>query len=260
MIPLIDGDVLRYEIGHKCQGDLGPLHFDKVAECIDNDIAAICRGAGADEAPVIFLTGKENFRDGIAVSKPYKGNRKSEKPFHWENITAYLWNQYEVRLVEGLEADDLMAIEQVGWMGSDQETIICTRDKDLRMVPGWHYGWECGAQREFGPLFADIIGDIELDREKKPPKLSGYGLKFFYAQLLMGDSVDNIPGLPRCGAVKAYDVLHDADTEAVMFERVRTEYEMKGYGDDYLLEQGQLLWMTQELTEEGKPKLWQFPE
>ena len=101
---------------------------------------------------------------------------------------------------------------------------------------------------------------IELDREKKPPKLSGYGLKFFYAQLMMGDSVDNIPGLPRCGAVKAYDVLFDAFDEAVMFERVRAEYEMKGFGDEYLLEQGQLLWMTRRVAMDGNPVLWQFPE
>jgi 5'-3' exonuclease len=138
------------------------------------------------------------------------------------------------------------------------ETVICTRDKDLRMVPGWQYGWECGAQREYGPVFVEHMGEIEL-LDKKPAKLVGTGLKFFYSQLLTGDSVDNIPGLPRCGPVAAFKALQDLDTEKEMFSVVREMYNEKGFDDAYLLEQGQLLWMVQETTEEGKPVLWQFP-
>jgi hypothetical protein len=259
MKPLIDGDVLRYEIGAKCEGseEHGPLHFDRVADMIYGSIHAICRAAGGDEPPVIYLTGGENFRNDIAVTKPYKGNRKSHKPFHWHNISAYLRNQYEVREVPGLEADDLMGLDQLG-MG--EGSIICTRDKDLRIIPGWQYGWECGAQREFGPLLVDYLGGIELDTSKKQAKIVGTGMTFFYSQLLTGDSVDNIPGLPRCGPVKAYEILDGVYDEAGMFKRVRAAYQEKGFDDEYLLEQGRLLWMTRELHDDGSPVLWELPE
>lgn len=260
-IALIDGDVLRYEIGAKSESkEHGPVHFDTVVETINNSIRAIQRGAGADEwDPIIFLTGDENFRNDIAVSRPYKGNRKSEKPYHWHNISAYLRNQYTVTEEEGLEADDLMSIEQYSVLGDpDVETIICTRDKDLRMVPGWQYGWECGAQREYGPLYVDMMGTLAL-LDKTPAKLVGTGLKFFYSQLLTGDSVDNIPGLPGCGPVKAFEALSALDNEVALFSAVQELYHEKGCPDEYLLEQGRLLWMTKELGPDRKPVLWEFP-
>lgn len=259
MTPLIDGDVLRYEVGAICEGEDGPASFDYVEQVLRKKIADICDWAKATADPIIFLTGGTNFRNDVAVSKPYKGNRKSTKPWHWHNITAYMWNQYEVRLVEGLEADDLMAIEQCAWMGSDHETVICTRDKDLRMVPGWHYGWECGAQREYGPLYVGRCGHIELKdhttTKTKSKKLTGTGMSFFFAQVLMGDGVDNIPGLPRCGPAKAYELL-TSDPERNMWDVVVEAYEEKGYDEEYLYEQVDLLWMVRELHEDGSPVLW----
>lgn len=258
MQPLIDGDVLRYEIG--AVGDIpdedgGQKSFDFVAEVLDGRIRDICQAVNASHKPVIFLTGHTNFRDAIATSRPYKGTRKSTKPSHFENITAYMYNQYEVRLQEGLEADDLMAIEQTN---KPDEVVVCTRDKDLRQVPGWHYGWECGQQREFGPELVTRNGWLNLDTSKKQPKLKGVGDIFFYSQLITGDSVDNIPGLPGAGPVKAYDVLTDPNPWP-LYERVLKLYLDDGYTLEYLTEQAQLLWMTRELTPEGHPVLWQPP-
>lgn len=259
MIPLIDGDVLRYEVGAIGNVDMdtdGPKSFDFVAEVLDGKISDICREVNASVSPIIFLTGKTNFRNSIAVTKEYKGTRKNEKPFHYDNITAYLYNQYDVRIQEGLEADDLMSIFQVR---NGVNSIICTRDKDLRMVPGWHYGWECGAQRSLGPLLVDEVGALHLDTGKKPPKLTGFGEIFFYSQLLTGDTVDNIPGCPGVGAVKAYDIL-TRPSDKSLYERVRDEYYARNLTDEYLLEQARLLWMTRELHPDGSPVLWNPPE
>lgn len=255
MRPLIDGDVLRYEIG--AVGDIeGPKDFDFVAEVLDGRIRDICEAVNAGHDPVIFLTGSWNFRDAIATSRPYKGTRKNEKPYHFKNITTYMYNQYEVRMQDGLEADDLMAIEQTKNPG---EVVVCTRDKDLRQVPGWHYGWECGAQREFSLQWVDPNGYLILDISKKTPKLRGVGEIFFYSQVLTGDSVDNIPGLPGCGPVKAYDVLTEPGPWS-HFEKVYQLYVDAGYTLEYLTEQAQLLWMVRELTPEGHPVMWQPPE
>ena len=227
---------------------------------------------GATEPPTLFLTGSEslyskrigrtlpvfkrNFREEIAVTKPYKGGRKDEKPWHFDNLTIHMISQYDTRISNGMEADDLMVIEQyTSFVSGNNNTIICTRDKDLRMCPGLHYGWRCGKQETFGPVEYDELGEIELDTSKSQPKIVGGGFLFFAAQLLTGDSVDNIPGLPRCGPVKAYDILKDCDSVDSALNAVRGAYREK-LGEDYLTylnEQATLLWMIRELDEKGEP-------
>lgn len=256
MIPLIDADVLVYEVGFGCEvawEGPDPPPFDKAAELLDNRITHICNAVGATAPPVLFLTGKNNFREKIAVTRPYKANRGA-KPFHYYNLRAYMQGKWDAIVVDGMEADDAMAIAQ------DYRTIICTRDKDLRQVAGAHYGWELGNQPSFGPRYIDELGWIELSEDHK--KLKGGGMKFFYAQCLMGDSVDNIPGLPKCGPKGAFETLSHITLLPELFEAVRGAYRAfygDVLGDERLLEMGQLLWMVRELDDEGKPKIWEFP-
>src|SRR5574343_110769 len=181
MQPLVDADVLAYEIGFAAeagwQGEDVPS-FDYAAELLHLKIDNICGAVGATAPPILFLTGKTNFRTQIACRQPYK-DRPSNKPYHYYNLRAYMKGNWDVRIQEGLEADDLMAIEQTKRPG---ETIICTRDKDLRAVPGWQYGWELGNQPQFGPELVDSLGWIKLSPDKK--SIKGTGLRFFYAQCL----------------------------------------------------------------------------
>lgn len=247
--------------------------FDFVADLFDQKIKEICAEVWATEPPVLYLTndrrlhkkvnkqlkkqGKEeleyvpNFRDKVAVKKEYKGTRKAEKPFHYDNLTAHAFANYHVEVAVGMEADDLMSIHQYQRVKEGHlDTIICSRDKDLRITPGMHFGWACGRQEQFGPARVTDIGSLEIKGGKK---IVGTGLKFFYSQVLTGDNVDNIPGLPRCGPVTAYESLHDCETEAELFARVAGLYEAK-YGETWreeMNEQCQLLWMVRELNEDG---------
>ena len=125
------------------------------------------------------------------------------------------------------------------------------------MVPGWHYGWECGHQREFGPEFVDYEGYFEYDCEKK--KLTGVGMMFFYCQLLMGDATDHIPGLKGVGPKGVYDILGGVPYED-MFSAVCEAYQRKGKTPEYLLEQARLLWMVREMHPDGSPVMWEFPK
>ena len=266
MRALIDSDVIRMEIGSVGQvkdeeGNVVMRSWDFVEELIDNRIREICTLTWADEKPLLFLTScqrthsilhrkkdvqfEPNFREAIAVTKPYKGTRKSEKPLHYNNITAYLLNCYDCVIAEGHEADDLLAVYQMEALRKGEETIICTRDKDLRMVPGQQFGWTCGKQEQYGPR---VVSPDE-------------GFKTFCMQLLTGDTVDNIPGLPGVGPVKASNILSNATAQEDMLKAVRDAYR-SSYGDEWpmhLLEQGQLLWMCTELKE-GKPVLWTIPD
>lgn len=266
MKPLIDADVLRYEVGFCGQGkneggELEVRPFDNVSEILDQRILDICHKADADQPPRLYLTGPNNFREAIATSRPYKGQRKDNKPYHYTNLTHYILAHYDCVVTDGIEADDQMVIDQ---MKADPEsTIICTRDKDLRMCPGWHYGWECGRQPEFGPMLVDELGWIEgVYKDTTIKDVKGVGLKFFYNQLIVGDKVDNIPGLPKGGPALSLSVLQDLVSEEEMFNTVSKLYEERmGEGwEDYLLEQGRLLWMVREVDDEGNPVMWEFPD
>ena len=84
---------------------------------------------------------------------------------------------------------------------------------------------------------------------------------FFYSQLLTGDSTDNIPGLKGYGPAKAYDLLCDCEDEYELFGVAKVQYEEQ-YGakfEEYMLVQGRLLWMVNELNEDGSPVMWNLP-
>ena len=235
------------------------------------------------EPPLLFLTndrrlhkkvnkqrkkeGKEeleympNFRDEVAQKKEYKGNRKAEKPFHYDNLTAYIFSKYDVKVAVGMEADDLMSVYQ--WERVKQghlDTIICSRDKDLRITPGMHFSWSCGRQEQFGPARVTELGELKLIKNNK--KIFGTGLSFFYSQLITGDVVDNVPGLPKGGPVLAYKTLAECGSELEMFNSVAALYQDR-FGDDWraeMREQTDLLWMVRELDEKGEPIRYVFPD
>ena len=251
--------------------------FSFVAELLDQRIKEIEAECWANEPPTLFLTNdrtlnkqwnrlrkirgeepiecKPNFRTAIAEAKVYKGQRTQEKPFHRDNIRAYMLSEYDVVVANGMEADDMLAITQTN--APPLTTIICTRDKDLRMVKGMHYGWPCGKQLAYGPKQVEGLGELELNGTK----LTGTGCKFFYSQVLTGDSTDNYPGLPRCGPAGAFKLLEGKQSEAELFEAVSGAYRDK-FGDGWeekLIEQARLAWMVVETDDQGEPVMWECP-
>lgn len=252
---LIDGDVLLYEIGYASEASWrysqpnkekewyadNPPPWELVREILDNRISHIEMACEATDPSLLFFTGKTNFRHQIAKRVEYK-KRASAKPYHYYNLKASLKGRYEWYEQEGFEADDLMAMHQTA-RREQKDTIICTRDKDLRQVAGWHYGWELGEQPSFGPYHVDGYGHIEMDAKRK---LRGWGSKFFLAQCIMGDGVDTIPGLKKgSGPVQALHVVGPTSTYAeglaAVLEAYREVYE--AFAEEELLEQGRLLWM-----------------
>lgn len=101
---------------------------------------------------------------------------------------------------------------------------------------------------------------LKVGKRKKQniEKLKGAGLMFFYAQVIMGDAVDNYGGLPGYGPKKAFDILDGASTEYDMYTRVLTAYREYYLKHDKalerLIEQAQLAWMQTK-----KFELWEPP-
>ena len=177
-------------------------------------------------------------RDKIATLQKYKGNRDDAPRPHWySEIKDYITRNYVCVEFPGLEADDGMALDQ------NSNTIICTPDKDLNMVPGLRWNLSGGV---------DYISVEEARRS-------------FYNQLLTGDSTDNIPGLFKLtgqrAAVKYKRHLDTLETDREMYGWVKNVYvEAFGCGelndvDAVLLEIGRLLWMARPYLKE-----WKIPE
>lgn len=202
-------------------------------------IQGILNAVNADEYSV-YLTGDGNFRHEIATIQPYKGNRRAGKPHHYEALKTYLIKKHGAEIQPYQEADDAMAIEQMlGWEAFEEEdfytgegelrTCICTIDKDLDMVPGWHYNW----------------GKEELYWVSEED-----GIKFFYTQLLTGDRVDNIRGVEGVGKARAERALDGLSEPLEMYEKCLELYQGN---EGELLENARLLWMRREADEMWVP-------
>lgn len=247
---LIDADLWCYDIGFAAQKKDGEvLSFDWVIDLIETRLKELQEKLCPDYK--MYLTGKGNFRDQIATQKVYKGNRKSDKPHWYQAIRDYLVLHHDAEIVDGIEADDAIGIE----MTSTPNCICVSRDKDLRQIPGWHYGYPVGNQKEYGPVLVDEIGTLDLKRYK----LSGTGLKFFYSQVLTGDPTDNYGGCKGTGPVWSYDALNELTSEEQMI-RVCLDVFHEKYAENGLqrfLEQAQLAWMVRGLYEDGTPVMYQ---
>jgi len=261
-IPLIDGDILRYELGFAAETGWRAITeredaippFGYVEDLFQQRLASINNILQTEQDPIIIFTKGKTFRYDIAKRKPYKGTRKEHKPWHYNNLTVYMKHVLGAIEITHLEADDLLSVIHTAL---PNDTVICSRDKDLRQVPGLFYSWELGRQPSYGPILIDPIGSLQISDDNK--KVSGSGLSFFYAQVLMGDSTDNIPGLPKCGPVATMELL-DGRTPDEMLEAVKGAYQDKfDNWEEELLEQGRLCWMTRRLTADGKePVLWEI--
>lgn len=261
MKALIDADILRYEVGFGAEQAWCAMTNDKLAlptwdfveRFLLERIDKIVYEAKATDYE-LFLTRGRTFRYEVAVSRPYKGQRPDCKPYHFHNLTAYITNCLPCTVSEWIEADDRMAISHCN-SNHPIGTVLCSRDKDLRQVPGWFYSWELGRQGSFGPYFIEEPGWLKYEPTSKLGrawnwKLEGVGYKWFCAQMLMGDRTDNIPGLPGYGPSRAYEILKDCNNDKLdLMETVRQEYYKNGFYEDYLVEQSQLLWILRNENE-----------
>lgn len=235
---LVDGDILVYELAELKNevGEIIPLNWSMNA--LHSRLEWIKERSGSDVTQ-LYLTGKDNFRKDVATIVPYKGTRKTEKPKWYKEIRWEMENNLGAIVVDGMEADDAMSIEQYNYMSLDgeqrdgqHETVICSRDKDLNMVPGWHYGWEAGLAKETPLWNQDEVG----------------GHRLFFKQLLTGDSVDNILGLFGVGKKSALlTPLDDMDDVYDMLLHVHKHYVNRfgSYAEQFMSENGKLLWMLQ---------------
>lgn len=173
----------------------------------------------------IFLTDpslENNSRFKNKVHVDYKASRKGAvKPVHHKALREYIINTYLSEVVSGIEADDALAMA----LTDDPGSCVASIDKDLLMVPGLHYNYRTRAM-----ISVKDPGQLEIivnDGGKKV--LKGYGFMWFCAQCFIGDAIDNIPGLPRVGPVKAYSLLYNKTSHRDLWAVVKGEYHRRGF-------------------------------
>lgn len=213
-LPLIDGDLVLYKAGfsanrteyrvnhpllptvtysskydaqyacHELSIDESLIEGISIEEPVDHAIhnlkkliAGISASTGGNE-PIVMLSGpsEENFR--YTVDAEYKGNRSGRKPAHFEELREYLLTKYKTVVSRGCEADDLMYPAAVAAATRGHSAVICSIDKDMLTLPGWHYNWDKNEVIKVTPVQAYTN---------------------FARQMVVGDTSDNVKGIPGVG-------------------------------------------------------------
>jgi len=221
---IFDADGIVYRVGFALE-DVDSTRIVKrnVTEYIDEVLGKLEKVFVKIQKPIIVISapGKSNFRFDIAKTKPYKGNRTSPKPKHYDLIRSLLLEMDNSMMIEGQEADDTVADLTAPNPG---KTIVVSQDKDLLQNPGWYY--IPGEKRPIFFVDSETAGVLLLEKGAgNKPTLFGTGYKWLMAQMMLGDPSDNIPGLKGYGAIKVYGILKDIHTKKELLEVVTKEYE-----------------------------------
>jgi len=197
----IDADFLAYQVTAESADGTSDKTYEDMQHNAEVAVETL-RGLAAAEHVHLHVTPSTSNKGGrydLALLKAYQGNREEKpKPRYLGIMREWLVKRYPGTLHQFCEADDGMAAAQYAAIdrGDRNLSIIASKDKDLRMVPGLHVDWDTGQLRDTG----DDFGYVELVEHTMPSGtvklLKGYGHKFFWAQMLIGDTADNISGLP----------------------------------------------------------------
>lgn len=233
MICLIDGDLIAYRCAASCEKQGVVTEDYGIAQARANDLMVRMMQTHNTYDALVFLSGDSNFRK--IINPEYKANRVEQKrPEYLAPLKQWLIEQWDAELQDNLEADDLMAIE----LTKDPDNrIICSLDKDMRQVPGWHYSWEITG--------TSVNGKQWIRPEEKLYVTPDEGSFNFYWQMMMGDSSDNVFGFDGKARQKVPKFLEDWYHEMqAMSNDERFAFVRDKYNDDNrFLMNGTCLWI-----------------
>lgn len=213
---LIDADIIAYRVAAACENEPLTTACRRADSMVYDILLSVDHDDRWYDDWSLYLTnGENNFRNDVAVTAVYKGNRPSKKPKHLKGVKKHFVEKWGAVFAEGQEADDAIAIEATALNG---DGVIVSLDKDFKQVAGWHYN--------FIKRIHEYVNEEDATR-------------FFYKQILMGDSADNIIGLYKVGPVKAEKMLKNCATEIDMYNVCVEAYE----SEERVLENARLLWL-----------------
>lgn len=257
---------------------------ETIEQCVKRVLSIVDsrrRQAGAGFVNMHLTVGLKSGRVEMATVTPYQEKRnKKDNPelsYRVEQIRATLASKssgrYKAVVSHLIEADDNLRMYQIKQIEKHgiASSVMDSGDKDLWFTDGWHMNddGKFYLVDGFGHTDYREVGNVK-------PKLVGEGTSWFWHQMIMGDTVDNIPGLPRisnttldiyfplkkgkrkegdgaCGEAKAVGILLDAkNAEEAMI--LTADAYMQYWGTQWIemfVEQAFLLWIrrTSKLTD-----------
>ncbi len=187
---LVDGSSYLYRAFHA----LPPLITSQgqptgAIKGVLNMLKRLMKDYQSDQVAVIFDAKGKTFRDDMFPE--YKANRppmpddlRSQiKPLH-ECIKAL---GFPMLIIDGVEADDVIGTLCAEASEKGIDTVVSTGDKDMAQLVTEHV--------TLANTMTDTVMDLAGVKDKfgvEPDQIIDY-------LALMGDSVDNIPGVPKCG-------------------------------------------------------------
>jgi len=243
----IDTDVLLYKFGFKNEtsiewsdgqwtysGNL-PSAITDMDNFIDDIVESLVNWSDVPDAQVdvqmCFSSKAGSFRQ--MVYDGYKKSRKGKrKPVLMDPLKQWVYDNWEVIEEPWLEGDDILGV----WGGSyDQDSrmtagpvkVMCSIDKDMLTVPGYHYNWD-----------KSDLGVVWVGRDTAS--------KNFYLQTLSGDTVDDYPGCPTIGPKRALKILDEAlNSNVPMWEAIVKTYEKHGKDELFALQMARCAYILQ---------------
>lgn len=276
----IDGDVLIYRAGFSAQSrspELShALHNVKVI------LKFLLKHFNTDRAKIFLSNSDKNKNFRYHIAPDYKANRATvcktctgtalediglclkgdgayrgfkcplcqtifpgPKPYHFDDIRRYLIDYFNAHVVMSGEADDWLCVD----IGPDH--VIVSIDKDLLMVPGTHFRMHTTETIEVNDPGELILEETKYKTGKNRKQLKGHGYRWFFAQMLLGDSIDNIKKPKKGqGPKEIYDLLNNCTNPIECFRVVSKEYHEAGLSSEDIMKNARLLWIQRKPDED----------
>ena len=185
---------------------------------------------------VVFDAPGKTFRDDMYSE--YKANRSAMPDDLREQIQPIhdLIRAMGLPLVciEGVEADDVIGTYATMATAQQRDTVISTGDKDMAQLVSDHV------------TLVNTMTDTQMDREGVGEKFGVTPEQIVDYLALMGDTVDNIPGVPKVGPKTAAKWLNEFGTLDALMQRAD---EIKGKIGDNLRGALEQLPLSKALTQ-----------
>ena len=179
---LIDADYIVYKACAAAEDEIDwgddvimvVSRFSEAMKYVENDLTKIKDAIPFYQDVILFFSSPKNYRKKISPS--YKGHRNRKKPCGYKRVIRELTENYEVIVMDTLEADDAMGIYATLHPGN----VICSPDKDMKQIPGQLYNME------------EMMSVTPEEGEQ-----------MHYLQTLSGDQTDGYSGVPGMGMKRA---------------------------------------------------------
>lgn len=167
----------------------------------------------------------------------YKASRaKAARPANVTELLEWvLGGEMDVIPSDGSEADDYAYALKTR---NPEHILVAALDKDVL------YGTPSGS-----------LGHFNFGRNEMVYVSEDEAKLFVYRQCMMGDSTDGIPGIYRCGVVRAAEALPEWLGEEASWEKVMEKFTSESYSEQYAILMMRLVSLAQ-LDDSFTVRLW----